>query len=105
MVSPPDMIARWKEKLAEYGKVAVVVYLVIFALVYAGFVAAIAAGVHVESASGRAGVLGAAWVATKLTQIFRIGATLLVTPLVARLWWRLTGRPAAVAPSEPAQKT
>ena len=34
----------------------------------------------------------AAYIATKLTQPIRIGATILVTPIIARLYERLRGR-------------
>jgi len=60
-------------------------YFSLFALVFAGFGLAIALGMQVESAQGGAGVLGAAYVATKLTQPLRIAATMALTPLVARL--------------------
>jgi hypothetical protein len=74
---------RFKALLAEYGQTALYVYLGLFALVFAGFAVAIAAGVQVESAQGGAGVLGMAYLATKVTQPLRIAATLALTPLVA----------------------
>jgi hypothetical protein len=74
---------RLKTLLAEYGRVALYTYFGLFALVLAGFAVAIAAGVQVESAQGGAGVLGMAWLATKVTQPLRIAATLALTPLVA----------------------
>lgn len=76
---------RLKALLAEYGRVAIWTYFTLFALALVGFAVAIAAGVKVESAQGHASVLGAAYVATKLTQPLRIGATLLLTPIVARV--------------------
>jgi hypothetical protein len=76
---------RLKQLLAEYGKLALYVYLAIFALVLAGFALAISMGIKVESAAGQAGIWGAAWLATKVTQPLRILATLALTPLVARL--------------------
>lgn len=81
-----------KQHLAEYGPVALYVYFVIFALVLIGFAIAIRAGMKVESAAGTAGVWGAAWVSTKLTQPLRIVATLVVTPFVVRLGRRFKGR-------------
>ena len=79
--------------LAEYGKIALYLYFAIFFLVFAGFTFAIAAGVEVESASGTAGLIGAGWVATKLTQPIRIAATLALTPVVGRLLaWRRARR-------------
>jgi hypothetical protein len=65
--------------------VALGTYLAIFALVLAGFAVAISFGFHVQSGAGTAGVLGAAYVATKVTQPLRIGATLVLTPVVAKV--------------------
>jgi hypothetical protein len=75
---------RLKNLLAEYGKLAIYVYLGIFVVVLAGFAVAIQCGIKVESTTGKAGVLGAAWLATKVTQPLRILAALALTPLVAR---------------------
>jgi len=76
---------KLKALLAEYGRVAIWTYFVIFGLVLVGFAVAIAYGFNVESAQGGAGVLGAAYLATKATQPLRIAATLVLTPLVARV--------------------
>jgi hypothetical protein len=76
---------RLKALLAEYGRVAVWTYLGLFVVVLAGFAMAISWGVQVESAKGGASVLGAAYLATKLTQPLRIAATLALTPAVAKL--------------------
>lgn len=76
---------RIKALLAEYGRVALATYFGLFALVFTGFGVAIALGMHVASGAGGAGVLGAAYVATKLTQPLRIAATIAMTPLVARV--------------------
>jgi hypothetical protein len=81
----PPLKDRLKTLLVEYGKVAMVTYLAIFAAVLVGFAIAIRLGAQVDSAAGTAGTLGAAWVATKLTQPLRILATLVLTPLVAKL--------------------
>jgi hypothetical protein len=90
----PTMRGRMAELLAEYGKLALVLYLIIFALVFTGFLVALAAGVRVESAAGSAGLVGGAWLATKLTQPVRILAALALTPLVARaLGWARARRP------------
>jgi len=82
-----------KQIAAEYGAVAVVVYLSIFAVVLFGFWAAIHLGWKPEGAGGRVGSFTAAYIATKLTQPLRIAATLALTPLVARLYERM--RPSA----------
>jgi hypothetical protein len=86
----PSLKTRLTNLLAEYGKLALILYFVIFGLVLAGFALAIGTGMRVESATGGAGVLGAAYLATKVTQPIRILATLALTPLVARglHWWK-----------------
>ncbi len=76
---------RLKELLAEYGQVALWIYLAIFALVLVGFMFAIKLGVKLEGTAGELGIWGAAWVATKLTQPLRIGATVVLTPFVAHV--------------------
>jgi hypothetical protein len=95
----PRVRKTFKHILAEYGTVALVVYLTIFALVLGAFWAAIRFGWWPESAAGDVGAFTAAYLATKVTQPLRIGATLLVTPLVARAYERL--RPGAARVSEP----
>jgi hypothetical protein len=81
-----------KSLLVEYGAVAVVVYLVIFFLVLFGFWAAIHFGWEPASAAANVGTFAAAYIATKLTQPLRILATLAVTPFIAKLYERVTGR-------------
>lgn len=81
----PPLKDRLQTLLAEYGTVAIVIYFGIFALVFAGFAISIRLGVQVESAAGTAGTLGAAYLATKLTQPLRILATLVLTPIVGKL--------------------
>ena len=76
---------RLKTLLAEYGRLALYTYFVLFAVVLVGFVLAIRMGIHVDSVKGKAGVWGAAWLATKITQPLRILATVALTPLVAQL--------------------
>ena len=81
-----------KNILTEYGAVAVVLYLVIFTLVLCGSWLAIRAGWAPESAAGKASTFAAAYIVTKVTQPLRIGLTVVLTPLVARLYERVTGR-------------
>jgi hypothetical protein len=78
--------------LAEYGTVAVIVYFTIFFATLGGFWLAIRFGWRPSSAAGSVGTLAAAYIATKLTQPIRIGATLVVTPLIAKLYERARGR-------------
>jgi hypothetical protein len=90
----PPLKERIQQLMVEYGALAVWVYFSIFALVLAGFWLAIKLGIKPDSAAGTAGTLGAAWVATKLTQPFRIIATLALTPAIMRglRWFRTRGQ-------------
>ena len=78
--------AKLKALLAEYGSVAIYTYLALFAVVLIGFALAIKIGIKLEGTASGVGLLGAAWVATKLTQPLRILATVALTPIVARVW-------------------
>ena len=80
-----------KQLLAEYGRTALVVYLAIFLVVLVGSWAAIHLGWRPESATGGVGALTAAYLVTKLTQPLRIAATLVLTPLVAKVSERFGG--------------
>ena len=72
--------------------IAVVVYFAIFFLVLGGFWMAIRFGWRSQSTAAGVGSFAAAYIATKLTQPIRIGATIVVTPLIARLYERFRGR-------------
>ncbi len=96
------MRKTFKELLAEYGVVAVIVYFMIFFAVWIGAWAAIQRGVDLRALAARVGLsstgfvanLGAwaaAYIFTKLLQPVRIGVTLLLTPFVARLYERMRG--------------
>lgn len=92
----PPLKVRIERLLSEYGRVALIIYFSIFAVVLVGFALAIQLGysavdgqgsgdpVTTASAISTAGTWGAAWVATKVTQPLRIVATIALTPLVAR---------------------
>lgn len=96
------MHRKLKSVLAEYGAVALVVYLSIFALTLAGFVLAIRFfGWRPAGAGGQAGVLAAAYVGAKLTQPIRIAVTLLLTPIVARIYERVTGKGGSIPADGP----
>jgi hypothetical protein len=86
------MRKRLESILAEYGTVAIVVYFAIFFATLAGFFVAIRMGWRASSTGGQAGTLAAAWIATKLTQPVRIAVTLVLTPLLAKAYERMTGR-------------
>lgn len=89
----PPLGQRLKDLLAQYGPVALYTYLAIFVVVLVGSGLAIKLGAGVDGAVGWAGTLGGAYAATKLTQPIRIFATLVLTPVVARVLRR--GGPAA----------
>ena len=76
------MKEKLQELMAKYGRIAIVVYLSTFVVTMVGFSLAIMQGFEVEGASSTAGTLGAAWIATKLTQPIRIGVTLALTPVI-----------------------
>lgn len=86
----PPIKERLQELMAEYGSIALIVFFSLFVLTYMGFYLAIEAGVDVgDSTAGATGTYVAAWLATKLTMPLRIGATLLLTPLVAFVWHKI----------------
>jgi hypothetical protein len=93
-----------KQLLAEYGTVALVVYLAIFFIVLFGMWTAIGLGWRTDSAGGTVGTLAAAYLATKVTQPLRIAATVALTPLVAAAYERVTGR-TLTAKTPPAEGT
>jgi hypothetical protein len=86
-------VEKFKALLAEYGNIALATYIVIWLATLAGFAIAISMGFQVDSASGGVGLLGASWVATKLTQPLRIAGTLAATPLVAAALRKLRRAP------------
>ena len=90
-----------KQLLTEYGAVAAVLYFAIFFLVLFGVWFALQAGWTPASATGKVGRLAAAYIITKLTQPIRIAATVVLTPLAARLYERITGRTVAPPPPPP----
>lgn len=79
------MGAKLKQLLAEYGPVAATIYFALFFGVLIGIYLAINAGWAPEGVAGNVGAWTAAYLATKLTQPLRIGATLVLTPIVGRL--------------------
>jgi len=86
------MGAKLKQLLAEYGPIAVTIYLLLFFGVLVGVYVAINVGWAPEGIAGNAGAWTAAYLVTKLTQPLRIGATLLLTPIVGRVWPRFAAK-------------
>jgi len=74
------------EKLKEdYGKIAIWTYLGLFVSVWSGFFVAIKLGYSVEGDDGTGGIFLTSWLATKVTQPARIAATVVLTPIVAKV--------------------
>ncbi len=63
-----------------------VVYLALHMIVLFGFYLAIKMGWTPEGLAGEAGIWTVAYLLTKLTQPIRFGITMLLTPLIARLF-------------------
>lgn len=74
---------RYGALVEQFGQIALYTYLGLFAATWVGFWLAIRLGFEPEGVAGGAGTVGAAYLATKLTQPVRIVATLVVTPIVA----------------------
>lgn len=87
------MKERLQQILAEYGPIAVVVYLTIFFIVLFAAWAAIHFGWRPESVAASVGTFTAAYLFTKLTQPVRIALTLALTPIVGRVYHRIARKP------------
>lgn len=109
------MRKTFNKLLAEYGAVFVVVYFTIFFGVFLGAWAGIRYGWDPRPLVARIGlnpngIVASAgpWViaygVAKVTQPVRIAATLLLTPILAKVWERASGRRRAgpAAPAAPA---
>ncbi len=77
-----------KKILAEYGAIAVVIYLTVFFAVFVGAYFAISLGWAPESVAGTAGAWTAAYIVTKITQPLRIAGTIVLTTFLGKLWDR-----------------
>ncbi|HKO46471.1 MAG TPA: hypothetical protein VJV79_02030 [Polyangiaceae bacterium] len=95
------MGTKLKLLIEEYGPVAAGTYFTIFLLTLAGFALAIHYGWRTQGTGENAGLLMAAWVATKLTQPLRIAASLALTPIVAKALQRFRGTPKSDADAAP----
>ncbi|MFP2911549.1 hypothetical protein ACLESD_42290 [Pyxidicoccus sp. 3LFB2] len=81
----PSLTARFKTLMVEYGPLALVVNYTILALFLVGFQAAIKLGFQPTSTGQTAGTWAAAYAASRVTAPLRWSATLLLTPLIARI--------------------
>jgi hypothetical protein len=79
----PSLKQRFKTLIAESGAIVLWVYFGIFGLVLICTATALKMGVKLDGVAGAAGIWGAAYLFTKLTQPLRIAATLAITPAIA----------------------
>jgi hypothetical protein len=93
-----------KALFEEYGSLALVIYFTIFGLVLAGFFFSIVWVSGTESSTGLGGSLFAAWAATKVTQLPRIGATLALTPIIGVVLRKRRGGSPGLLPKEGGDK-
>ena len=77
-----------KQVFAEYGAIAVVLYLAIFFIVFIGAWLGIRMGWAPGGVAGTAGTWTAAYIVTKITQPLRIAATVVLTTFIGKLWRR-----------------
>ena len=94
-----DDVSKIQDLIEEYGRIAIVIYLVLWAIVVGGSMGAIALGLTGDKVDGFWAIIVASWVIAKLTQVPRIAATLALTPIAAK-WWR--GRGSDSEPTEDA---
>jgi hypothetical protein len=79
----PSLKERLSAHFAEYGRIAIITYLVLSVLTIVGFSIAIGVGASPSTATGFLGVVGAGWLAAKATMPIRILIVLAVTPPIA----------------------
>lgn len=98
-----NLKSRYQKLIEDFGTVAIVTYFTIFFGTWFCFYAAIRLGFDVEGAAAGTGKIVSAYVATKLTQPLRIGATLLLTPPIAVAFRRLRPRQGDGGPESPGE--
>lgn len=83
------MKERLKALYEEYGTLAIIIFAVLWVGTLGSIWTAMKFGWRPESVAGEAGTFGAAYVAFRFTLPFRIGATFVITPILAKLLERL----------------
>ena len=81
-----------KELLTEYGAVGIAVYLASTCIVCLAVWFIIMLGWRPQGAMGTVGVAATVYGVAKLTQPFRIEGSVAITPFIARLYERMTGK-------------
>jgi hypothetical protein len=87
-----NLLLKFRHLVVEYGAIALIVHYVIFAIVIVSFWAAIRLGWKPSDTLANVGAWTAAYIAAKITQPARIVATIALTPFVARIYDRMTGK-------------
>src|SRR3954469_5425480 len=85
----PSSKERLKKLFEEYGSVAIGVFVVLWVTVLGGIWLAVKFGWKPESAAGEGGTFGGAYIAFRVTRPIRIGATVVLTPIIGRVLERL----------------
>ncbi|MGA9525101.1 MAG: DUF1279 domain-containing protein [Myxococcaceae bacterium] len=80
---------RLKALMEEYGGVALGTFLVIWVVTLGSLWTAVKLGWQPDSAAGEAGTFGAAYLMFRFTLPLRIGATAVLTPIVAKALERM----------------
>lgn len=104
--------AQWKEVALQYGAIAIVTMLALKLTTLAALIIAIESGMDpqalaerfgVGGAVGDAGKWGVAIVINEVFKPFRIPVAIGLTPFVAKVWYRVSGRtPPLADPAEDA---
>jgi hypothetical protein len=85
----PPAKERLQRMYREYGPVALGVFAVLWVGALATIYTAVSMGWRPESAAGQTGTFAAAYLIFRLTLPFRIGATLVLTPIMAKVLEKL----------------
>ena len=85
------MGSKVQNLFSEYGRIGIIVYFTIFFLTLFGFWTLLTVGVDIRtwsyfSSLGDVGAIGLAYAAAKITQPIRIALTLILTPVIARIF-------------------
>lgn len=94
------MKKKYEELVAEYGATAAVIHLIGFAIVMVVSGWALKQSFEVTTGKGFAALIGAAWVASKVSSPIRIAITIVLTPIVGRFVQKRRERSAP--PEDPA---
>ena len=81
--------AKGQELVDLYGNIAIGTMIVLMVSNYTLFYVLIDKGVELDGAAGTSGKAAAAFAAYKVLMPVRIALAAILTPFVARVWWRI----------------